>query len=484
MGAGAPQILAVTTNASLVMGLTFLPRDWEVSSQAPDVDGALDGDVVVLDLGSTGAGLEALGRLSPPGRAVVIGTDEPHEQPPRGVLVLLRPYTIDELAARIEHLVSSQGAEVVEWPELSAPFATTTADELAEVPAQHQAPHDGDPALSNAESAGRERRTDRQERRRSLPSRLFGRVAGEQEAEEAPVAEQHARESSVDDNVVDLTQGSTDELAVDREDLPDRPAPMAPPSPMPSTPSPPPPPAAASAVAAPATTLLERRVIQVPEASDPEPATVARPTRWRARRQTAAPEPERQLRKRLARVLAATTELEELVEQVPLLADLPTLGVAIVREVAQVLDADTVGLWQRGDDGWRVLAHSGLTKHEATWVVPFEQPLFSEVDASGGALLLDPVDAVQAAVTGIGGAHTESFMAAAVAAGPGRYGILAVGRDRPLTEQHLDTLGDLALEMAPGLAVAQQLERLGAISTPRAVAVEEASKRRSWRVSS
>jgi hypothetical protein len=466
MGAGAPQILAVTTNASLVMGLTFLPRDWEVSSQAPDVDGALDGDVVVLDLGSTGAGLDALGRLSSPSRAVVIGTEEPQEQPPRGVLVLLRPYTIDELAARIEHLISPRRARIVEWPEPSAPFAATTDDELADVPAPHQASHDEKPVLGNGVGAGRERRSDRQERRRSLPARLFGRVAGEQEAEEAPVAEQQAEESPADETVIDLTDGATQDLTVDGDEPPDRPAPMSPPSPMPPTPSPPPPPAAASSVAATATTLLERRVIQVPDVMEPEPSTAPRPTRWRARRQTPAPEPERQLRKRLARVLAATTELEELVEQVPLLVDLPALGVAIVREVAQALDADTVGLWHRGEDGWRVLAHSGLTKHEATWIVPFEQPLFSEVDASGGALLLDPVDAVQAAVTGIGGAHTESFMAAAVAAGPGRYGILAVGRDRQLTEQHLDTLGDLALEMAPGLAVAQQLERLRAVGTP------------------
>ena len=108
MRAGAPQILAVTTNASLVMGLTFLPRDWEVSSQAPDVGGVLDGDVVVLDLGSTRAGLQAVARLSSSSHAVVIGRDEPHEQPPRGVLVLLRPYMIDELAARIEHLLSPQ----------------------------------------------------------------------------------------------------------------------------------------------------------------------------------------------------------------------------------------------------------------------------------------------------------------------------------------------------------------------------------------
>ena len=476
MGAGAPQILAVTTNASLVMGLTFLPRDWEVSSQAPDGDGALDGDVVVLDIGSTREGLQAVARLAPSSRAVVIGTDEPHEQPPPTVLVLLRPYTVDELAARIEHLLSPQSAEPREWTEPTPPFATATADEVTGIPGHGQSSNDVDPASTTAESAGRQRRSDRQERERSLPARLFGRVAADPASGKPAAA----------GDVIDLTEVDARERAGHGEDEPDMAVPVSSPSPTASSPlppSPPPPPAAGSTAVAPATTLLERRIIQVPEAAAAEPAEAARPTRWRARRQTATAEPERQLRKRLARVLAATTELEELVEQVPLLGDLPTLAVAIVREVAQALEADTVGLWQLADDGWHALAHHGFTHHEATWVVPFDQPLFSEMHATGGALLLDPVDAVQAAVTGIGGAHTESFMASAIAAGPGGYGILGVGRDRQLTELELDILGDLALEMAPGLAVAQQLERLRATGRPRVAMAEQTSERRPWGVS-
>jgi hypothetical protein len=83
-----------------------------------------------------------------------------------------------------------------------------------------------------------------------------------------------------------------------------------------------------------------------------------------------------------------------------------------------------------------------------------------------GSLLVDPVEPVQAAVAGIGGAHTESFMATSIAVGPGRYGILAVGRDEPLTADDLDTLAEVALEMAPGLAVAEQIERLRATARP------------------
>jgi hypothetical protein len=58
-------------------------------------------------------------------------------------------------------------------------------------------------------------------------------------------------------------------------------------------------------------------------------------------------------------------------------------------------------------------------------------------------------------------------MAAAIAAGPGRFGILAVGRDRPLTEADLDVLVELASEAAPGVAVAEQLARFQAPAASR-----------------
>jgi hypothetical protein len=90
------------------------------------------------------------------------------------------------------------------------------------------------------------------------------------------------------------------------------------------------------------------------------------------------------------------------------------------------------------------------------------------------------VEQAQAAVAGIGGAHTESFMAAAIAVGPGRYGILAVGRDEPLTASHLDLLLGAALEAAPGIAVAEQLLRLWA-RAPQPAAEPEDLPPRSWR---
>ena len=518
-----PRILAVTNSASLVMGLTFAHRGWDVASQTPDADAALDADVVVFDLGTTRAGLDAAGELEATQRALVIGDEEPGDVPRAGVHVLVRPYTVDELVDRVDQLLSPAALERSTWVDppqaVTRPWASSevAAEEDGDLDEDSQAAtsstrtDDGDavntesgsrdlapdapgrepvreePASGTVGNGERGRRADRNEPRRSLSSRLFGRVAdatpeASTPTETPPVADTESAAVLATDGVaVELDDKVSVEMAPDAdEDAAARhdrgAAPLPPPAPPP-TPVPPP----GTRPAAAPTALLERRVIQVAEAATSAPPTV-RPTRWRARRQKAGTASERQLRERLARVLAATSELERLTDEVPLLTDLTALATAVVREVTVQLDADTVGLWRPADDGWQVIAHEGLTRHEATWTVPFDQPLFSEVHATGGALLLDPVDAVQAAVAGIGGAHTESFMAAAIAAGPGRYGILAVGRDRQLVESDLDTLGDLALEMAPGLAVAEQLERLrGSGTAGDAAPGAGADDRRPWR---
>lgn len=464
MGEGAPRILAVTGNASLVMGLTFLPREWDVLSQSPDATGPLDGDVVVLDLGTTSAGLHCAQRVSPDSHAVIIGTEEPDAPPPSGVLVLLRPYTVEELAEQIERLLSTGDAERAQD---HVPTRSTDGLEHRAVQTEPDVVATADPAEGMSVPDGgtdRQRRSDRQERRRSLPARLFGRVAPDstpQAPDDAELLTQSPRSEGREDTQerVDGRQGSD-------------PAPSAPSRSLAPGPPPPPPVAASSPIPA-DTSISERRTVRATEVRDEDKGVASRPMRWRSRRGKAAPERERQLRQRLTSVLAATSELEQLVREVPLLVDPPALGAAIVREVAHALEADSIGLWRQAEHGWYAVAHRGLTRNEASWVVPPDQPLFAEVDATGGALLLDPVDAVQAAVVGIGGAHTESFMAAAIAVGPGRYGILAVGRDRRLVEDDLDTLADLAFEMAPGLAVAQQIEWLRDVSASHEAAGDQ-----------
>ena len=191
--------------------------------------------------------------------------------------------------------------------------------------------------------------------------------------------------------------------------------------------------------------------------------------RWRKR--LAAPasggaaEPTQlELHERLVQIFAATSQIESIAAELPIVTDRGALYQAIVMAVADEFTADSVALWRaEQDEGWFAAAHLGLTEREATLPVEFEQPVLNDVDARAGAVLLDPTASFQGLIRGIGGAHTESFMAAAVAIGSHRLGILAVGRDEPLVEADLDRLVEMAAEAAVGIGVAEHIERMSTL---------------------
>jgi hypothetical protein len=402
MSTSEPRIVAVTDSTALVIGLTCLPTSWDVVCHpTTDAGFALRGsaEVLVLDLGSTAAGLEWIAGPSEPDgkpgnvpRWVVIGDTEPRGSVPANTLVLLRPYTLPQLSEAIHRLLSGETIEVT--PE--------------------------DDGTSASEEP--------------LSAQLFGTVATGSVQEAAP--------STPIPAVIEQADGFESGAAK---------AATPPAAPSPDT---------EDAPGAGTERLID--LTRIPEATSQ--AEEERQPRWFARRPRRTGAQEGQLRDRLAAALAATAELERLVEQVPMLRSLETFAAAIVADIVTQLDATTAGFWRTAEDGWELAAHHGLTAHESKLHVPLDHPLFSEVDASGGAILIDPVDALLSAVAGIGGAHTESFMAASIAAGPGRFGILAVGRDRPLKEADLDILVELASEAAPGVAVAEQLARIRALA--------------------
>jgi hypothetical protein len=488
-----PRILAITESASLVIGLTFWPADWEVASQ-PTPEDVGDADLLVIDVGDTAAGVAALHRCRADGvacPAVVIGTQPAAVELPDQTILLLRPYSLHDLAARIDELLHGEAGSSASVATAGPP--SDRSDEAAgdELPAVEREDAQGT-TMADASAAMGEAAGDIEEATgtRSV-ERLFGRLAGRTSA--APSADGsvtrpdgagHDGDGSASvgedglEAVLDLTELEPREGGPSQPDTGSSGAPGTgppwPPAPAGSAPTKAPPRPLTDALAA-----AQRAASPVPVAGATA-ATVAatpRPSRWFARKQRRVSAAEQDLRERLVRVLAATAELERLIDEVPLLADLPALAAVVVEDLALRLRADTVGLWRHGELGWNATAHHGLTRHEATWVVPDEQPMFAEVHRTGGSLLVDPVEPVQAAVAGIGGAHTESFMATSIAVGPGRYGILAVGRDEPLTADDLDTLAEVALEMAPGLAVAEQIERLRATARPPE---PEPPAKRSW----
>jgi hypothetical protein len=372
--AAKSSVVAITTNPSLVIGLTFLGRPWDVSSQTGVAD-LPTADVLVVDTGTSLTGLQLLhGLTAPRPPAVVIGDE--HDDVAPGDQLVLRPYTMEALADAIDAAV------------------------------------------------------DHAERMRRGSGRTGGRRARRSSRDEQP------RQDPVTepDLVIELpTASSAGEAMLERE--PSR---------------------TAQALD------VEPEIIQVPAGADAEERSDAAPEADLVLRVTDL-ELEDSMRDRMAAALAAGSELENLVSDVPLLRSLRGLARAVVAEAAEALDADTVGFWQRTDEGFRVIAAIGLTTLERKRLVDLDQPMLAEVDETGGGLLIDPVEPAQAAVAGIGGAHTDSFMVASVAAGPERFGLIAVGRNRPLTAADLDRLIDLASEAAPGVGVAQLLERLGGL---------------------
>jgi len=190
--------------------------------------------------------------------------------------------------------------------------------------------------------------------------------------------------------------------------------------------------------------------------------------RWRKRLGAPAGEEaselsQRELHERLVRIFAATSQIESIAAELPIVTDRAALYQAIVMAVADEFTADTAVLWRRTDKGWFAAAQRGLTDREASLPVGFDQPVLRDVDARTGAILLDPTASFQQLISGIGGAHTESFMASSVAVGSNQLGILAVGRDQPLVEADLDRLVDMAVEAAVGIGVAEHIQRMSSL---------------------
>jgi len=191
--------------------------------------------------------------------------------------------------------------------------------------------------------------------------------------------------------------------------------------------------------------------------------------RWRKRKGAATRERaadvsgEGELYQRLVRVFEATSQVRVIIDEFPMVTRRAALYQAVVAAVAEEFQADTVGLWRKRGNGWIVAGHHGFTQREARFPASTDQPLLREIEDTAGAILLDPTSGFQALINGVGGAHTESFMAACVAAGSHRLGILTVGRDRQLVEEELDRLVEMAVEAAVGIGVADHIHDMAAL---------------------
>jgi hypothetical protein len=172
-----------------------------------------------------------------------------------------------------------------------------------------------------------------------------------------------------------------------------------------------------------------------------------------------APEPEAPIVRRLKIAAAHALELEDLISQMPFLADLQDIAAGLISEIDRQFVCAIASVTVRREEGFSVVAHRGLSRVEAGMVILETQPLFSDVLKTRDGVLIQPVDLAQGLVAGIGGSRTEAMMVTPALVDDECVAIVVVGGDQ-FTELDLDRLSDLAAEAAPGLAVALLLDRL------------------------
>ena len=139
------RVLAVTTNASLVVALGSMMRDWEVVTVREverATDEGSDSAVALIDLGETDAGIEAAGRLSTLGiliPCVVIG-DKPVDDVRAQVLV--RPFSLEDLGNAVREAATRPARpRTPAEPMLPTPPGNgNTRDAAATAPAREPEP--------------------------------------------------------------------------------------------------------------------------------------------------------------------------------------------------------------------------------------------------------------------------------------------------------------------------------------------------------
>ncbi|MGH2727997.1 MAG: hypothetical protein ACRDKS_13580, partial [Actinomycetota bacterium] len=113
------RVLAVTSNASLVVALGSMMREWEVVTVRDIEHATAEGtgsSVALIDLGETGAGIQMVDQLYPHGLTIpcVVVGDVPfaHE----GAAVLVRPFSLEELGNAVREAATRPARASVAAP--------------------------------------------------------------------------------------------------------------------------------------------------------------------------------------------------------------------------------------------------------------------------------------------------------------------------------------------------------------------------------
>lgn len=161
---------------------------------------------------------------------------------------------------------------------------------------------------------------------------------------------------------------------------------------------------------------------------------------------------------RIAAAARAFGDIDALLEELPMLWDLSSMSEALLSEVTRLFAPQTASVFVRVGEGFRVFASHGLSRMEARTVVSETHPLFGEIARTLETILIAPVSSVPEMVAGIGGARTETLIAAPVTVDGRCVAVVVAGR-KNFSKKDRDPFGDLAREAGPGFVLAAALER-------------------------
>lgn len=469
------RVLAVTSSQQLVISLMTMSDEWEVdaASNADPGDPSLRGaDALVIDAKATGEGLHSVRRLRRAGvtaPAVVIGDIEvPEDDLPEASRVVTRPFSLEQLAASLTAAAaprspSGEGGGTApdgDLPRQAPPSRwvddpTPTPTETPVASAESLTTDTEDTIdLTEPEPQDIEVRPEPHEARASVGGiEPEAPTEPEVQAEESPPIEAIEEPASGPAKPEPPPESEpTPEPEPELEATAEGPAVEEPPEPQPDEPAP-------------------IKVIRPQQPPTPEPdtrsAVAAVIDRLKALRggtadRPTAPSGEKHLPWRLRALVAALEDLEEMVGQIPALLNPADLAEALREEVEDAAEADIVAIWWPVGDAFRVLAHEGLTRAEATMRVPNTHPWFSHLVSTNEGMLIEPVDLVQGYVAGVAGARTNALMGVTLHTYGRIVGLITAGA-KTFGPRHLERTMALAADAAPAFALASTLLELGIV---------------------
>lgn len=458
------RVLALTADTTLQVALVSMLPDWELRTvrdpeRAPEE--ARDADLALIDRGSTELGMEIARAMRMDGctiPCVVIGEESLDDSLEPLAHVLLRPFTLPDL--RDMMMTAAEEARA----------AADARAELSEI--VHEEPPPPPPTPEAQPVAVEEPIAE--------PVAVADEVEGPRQEEDVPAArmivlEPEPEAIDVPCDASAITDEPPQSPVIEATPLVDS-VPERVPEPVPEPEREP----ANSLFAdlgwaepdqpitvAPVEPARSVQVVVRPQIK-PQPREIVSPRaqakkRLRRRSTPAVRQPAPgSILQRLLIAQSAGRELEGLLTEIPVLAEGRAVAHTFLREIVELLGPQIAAVYTPTNDGtWTVLAPHGLSQVETEIRVSPEQPLFKEVITSRTGVYIAPVDLAQGLVAGIGGARTETLMAAPLEATGICVGVVIVG-GFAFTEGDLDRLCDLASEAAPGLAFAQMVERLRA----------------------